>query len=56
MKQIIENLLLGREKFLEEFINDENTISNIANVANVFVNALENNNKILACGNGGKFM
>lgn len=53
MKQIIENLLLGREKFLEEFINDENTISNIANVANVFVNALENNNKILACGNGG---
>lgn len=50
MQSYIENEF---EKISQNFLNLKELAPQILEVANVCVNALKNNNKILLCGNGG---
>lgn len=49
---IRQDLEQAREEF-ERFLNDPDTVGNIASAADIFIDALKRGNKIIACGNGG---
>lgn len=53
MKELIENTLSEVQQTLEEFINDPVSVSSIQRAADLCIEALKNNNKIISCGNGG---
>ncbi|MCR9249249.1 MAG: D-sedoheptulose 7-phosphate isomerase [bacterium] len=53
----INNLIRSQfeesQKVLEEFISDEGQIQKISEAAKIIVGALQSDNKIISCGNGG---
>jgi D-sedoheptulose 7-phosphate isomerase len=53
----INNLIRSQfeesQKVLEEFISDEGQIQKISEAAKIIVEALQNDNKVISCGNGG---
>ena len=53
MKELIENTLSEVQQTLDEFINDPVSVSSIQQAADLCIEALKNNNKIISCGNGG---
>lgn len=53
MKDIIASDLKQAKEELESFLNDSNTVGSTVSAANVLIDALKRNNKIITCGNGG---
>src|SRR5687767_1545718 len=53
MSKLIANNFIEAQNLLSAFIKDENNFQKIEEAGNVFVSALKNNFKIIACGNGG---
>lgn len=53
MKETILTELLEAQKTLENFIQQAENIERIGNAAQILVNAILTNKKIITCGNGG---
>jgi len=51
--KLIEKNLKEAQLLLEQFIADQNNISNIEKAGQTIVKAFKKNNKVLSCGNGG---
>lgn len=52
-KKIIFEQLTEAKQTLENFINDDTKIEAVEKATQVFVDALQNQGKIISCGNGG---
>ncbi|MBL0340412.1 MAG: D-sedoheptulose 7-phosphate isomerase [Bacteroidetes bacterium] len=50
---LIKNEFLEAQKVLEEFISSEINFEKIAHASDLIVEAFNNGNKIISCGNGG---
>jgi len=50
---IIKNNFLEAQQLLNQFINDEENINNIAKAGEIMVKAIQNGGKVMSCGNGG---
>ncbi len=50
---IIKANLLEAKTVLDQFVENENNIENIAKAAELLVTAFQNGNKVISCGNGG---
>jgi D-sedoheptulose 7-phosphate isomerase len=53
MIELIYRELKSAQRTLENFISDEQQLLKIDEVANLIVNAINNGNKVISCGNGG---
>ena len=53
MRELIYKELKSAQQTLENFISDEQQLSKIDEIANLIVEAINNGNKIISCGNGG---
>src|SRR6056297_928017 len=49
----IKNNFIEAQKILEQFISNEESFRAIEQAGNIMVEAIQNGNKIIACGNGG---
>jgi D-sedoheptulose 7-phosphate isomerase len=53
MKDLIKQEILEAQQVLESFLSDDNNIDRIEEAADILVESFKNDNKVLACGNGG---
>ena len=53
MKEIILNELKEAQEVLNNFLSDAKTIKKIENAANLLVESVKKDKKIISCGNGG---
>lgn len=53
MLEIIKQELTEAQNLLNQFLNDENNIQKIQEIAQILAQTLKNGHKIIACGNGG---
>ncbi|GLO60636.1 phosphoheptose isomerase [Vibrio sp. MACH09] len=51
--ETIKNELIEAHNVLSDFLQDQTSLINIEQAANLFANTLSENGKILSCGNGG---
>src|SRR6056297_3945951 len=49
----IKNNFIEAQKILEQFISNEESFRAIEQAGNIMVEAIQNGNKIITCGNGG---
>ncbi|MBC8109958.1 MAG: D-sedoheptulose 7-phosphate isomerase [Verrucomicrobia bacterium] len=50
---LIQQELAQASEVLENFMNNEENLSNVERAAQIMASAIKNGNKIMACGNGG---